>query len=143
MTRRFLYDTGVFVYAAGADHPYREPCRRLVKLAGRRSLVGDASVELVHELVHVLARRSGDRAGAVARGKAVFALCRVHEEQPSDLRLALGLFAAHEALDLRDALFAATALNRDIHAIVSPDRSFDGVGGLERIDPVDAESRLG
>jgi predicted nucleic acid-binding protein len=25
--RRFLYDTSIFVYALGSEHPYREPCR--------------------------------------------------------------------------------------------------------------------
>lgn len=32
---RFLYDTSVFVYARGAEHEYREPCRGLACRAGR------------------------------------------------------------------------------------------------------------
>jgi uncharacterized protein len=41
---------------------------------------------------------------------------------------------------MRDAIFAAQALNRGIDAILSPDRGFDSIPGLERIDPADAEA---
>ncbi len=140
--RRFLYDTAVFVYALGGDHPYRGPCQRLLALAGSERLVGEASVELVHVFVLVRARRTGDRAAAVAQGMDIADLCVLHEVREGDLRLALRLFAGQQRLDVRDALFAATALNRGIDAVVSPDRAFDAVGGLERVDPADAESRL-
>ncbi len=39
-------------------------------------------------------------------------------------------------------MHAATALRRGIGVIVSTDRAFDGVSGLERLDPRDAVSRL-
>lgn len=141
--RRFLYDTAVFVYAIGADHEYREPCRQLVALAGDGVIVGDASVELLQELVHVRARRTGDRAGSVRLARRVASLCRLQSVEPEDLTMALRLFETHEALGARDAVHAATALNRGIDAIVSPDRDFDGVPGLERIDPAEAVTVLG
>jgi hypothetical protein len=53
------------------------------------------------------------------------------------MELALFLWTEHEQLDVRDAIFAAQALNRGIDAILSPDRDFDGIPGLERIDPAD------
>ena len=53
---------------------------------------------------------------------------------------ALNLWNTHERLDVRDAIFAAQALNRGIDAILSPDRGFDEVSGLERIDPADADA---
>lgn len=37
----------------------------------------------------------------------------------------------------RDAFFAAVAVNRGIGAILSPDRDFDGLTALQRIDPAD------
>jgi len=39
---------------------------------------------------------------------------------------------------MRDAIFAAQALNHGIDAILSTDRDFDDVPGLERVDPADA-----
>lgn len=38
---------------------------------------------------------------------------------------------------MADAASAATALNRGIDKILSADRDFDGIPGLERIDPSD------
>ena len=46
------------------------------------------------------------------------------------------------ALQMRDAIHAATALNRGIDLILSPDTGFDDVEGLERLDPMDAEATL-
>ena len=47
------------------------------------------------------------------------------------------LFENHDGLDARDAVFAALAINRGIDAILATDRAFDGIDGLERIDPAD------
>ncbi len=49
----------------------------------------------------------------------------------------LELLGTYERLDGQDAVFAATALNRDIDAILATDQAFDEVPGLERIDPLD------
>jgi uncharacterized protein len=132
---RFLYDTAVFVYALGLEHPYRDPCRRIVAAARDGSVRGEASVELVQELAHVLCRRGGDRVRAVRLAGAAAELFRLHELSPSDLHLAMALMSEHAPLDSRDAVFAATALNRGVGVILSPDRAFDSVPGLERVDP--------
>ena len=57
---RFLYDTSIFVYARGAEHEHREPCRDLVRLAAQGVLTGEASVELIQEYAHILRRRGLD-----------------------------------------------------------------------------------
>lgn len=139
---RFLYDTAVFVYARGAEHPYRESCRQLVKLAGEGVLQGDASVELVGEYAQLL-RRRGLAAKAVAeQARHVAALCRLHAVELEDLSVALSLLVGHSRLGVRDALHVATALRRGISLIVSPDRDLDGIPGVERLDPTDALERL-
>jgi predicted nucleic acid-binding protein len=53
---------------------------------------------------------------------------------------AMELWSEHDRLDVRDAIFAAQALNRGIDAILSPDRDFDEIPGLQRIDPADAQA---
>jgi hypothetical protein len=139
--RRFLLDTAVFLYAVGEDHPYRQPCRRLVDLLAAGTLRGEASVELVQEYVHVRARRT-NRGTAAAEGQDVAALCLLHGVTRSNLLMALSLFRRIPTLDMRDALHAATALQRGIPTIVSPDRAFDRVEGLERLDPTRAAEAL-
>jgi len=49
----------------------------------------------------------------------------------------LWLFETHERVTARDATSAAVALNRGFDAILSADRDFDEIPGLERIDPRD------
>ena len=126
----------------GAEHLYRAACRDIVGLAASGVLLGDASVELVQEFVHVRTRRLRDRRESTEAGREIGRLCRLHPLELEDLRLGLELFEESTRLELRDALHAATALNRGIGLIVSTDRAFDGVAGLERVDPLNAVERL-
>jgi predicted nucleic acid-binding protein len=139
---RFLYDTSVFVYARGAEHEYREPCRTIVGLAAQGVLAGEASVELIQEYAHLLRRRGVSGSDVREQARDVAALCLLHHFTEEDLRLALNLVATHPALRMRDAVHAATALRRGISVIMSADRDFDGIPGLERLDPHDAVRRL-
>lgn len=125
------------MYAAGREHPYREPCRSVLERAGAGDLTGEASVELVQELAQVMLRRVGSRRDVVRRVGEAAELCRLHAFEPADLPLALSLLEQHDRLDPRDAVFAATAINRDVPVILSPDRAFDGIRGLRRVDPLD------
>jgi predicted nucleic acid-binding protein len=138
--RRFLFDTGVFLYALGGEHHYREPCRALLREMKGGRLAGEASVELIHEFAYVRSRRRIARLDAVESARDVAGICTLHIVGPDDIERALDLWCEHERLDMRDAIFAAQALNRGIDAILSPDRGFDGITGLERIDPADTEA---
>ncbi len=138
--RRFLFDTSVFIYALGGEHPYRDPCRAIMGMGVEGRLAGEASIELLHEFVHVRARRMATRATAVADARNIAATSRLHAVCRADIERALELWAEHERLDMRDAIFAAQALNRGIDAILSADRDFDGVDGLQRIDPADGRA---
>jgi predicted nucleic acid-binding protein len=135
--RRFLYDTSVFVYALGMEHPYREPCRRVLERAGAQELRGEASADLLQELAHQRFRRTRDRAQAAEAGRMAASLCKLHPLEPEDVRRGIDLFETHESLGPRDAVFAALAINRGIDAILATDGAFDEVAGVERIDPAD------
>lgn len=137
--RRFLYDTSIFVYALGGEHPYKEPCREIVRKAALGDLQGEASADLLQELVHQRVRRTGDRSGAAEAARNVAKLAWWHPVEPNDVQRGIELFEAHDGLGPRNAIFAALALNRGIEAILTTDRAFDGIDGLERIDPTDGQ----
>lgn len=139
---RFLYDTAVFVYARGAEHHYRDACRVLVARAQTGALVGEASVELVQEYAHILRRRGVVGATVREQARDVAGTCLLHDFTGADLQLALNLVETHPSLSIRDGVHAATALRRGIPVIVSPDCGFDGIPGLQRLDPSDAVQRL-
>jgi predicted nucleic acid-binding protein len=139
---RVLLDTAVFVYAVGRDHPYRDACRRLLEPDTLHRYGGEASVQAIQELLHQRTRRTGDRAGSAEVAQAMAQLCPLHELTADDLRTGIELFRRAPRLTGRDALHAATAINRGIATIVSPDPDFDGLGQLERLDPITAATLL-
>jgi predicted nucleic acid-binding protein len=138
--RRFLYDTSIFVYALGREHPYREPCREIVRRAAVGDLQGEASADLLQELAHQRARRTRDRAAAAEAARNVARLAWWHPVEPNDVHRGIDLFEAHPHLEARDAVFAALAINRGIDAILASDHAFDGIDDLERIDPADEQA---
>lgn len=133
--QRFV-DASVFVYMLGETHPQKAPCRELTAAAQRGDVELHASVEMVQELVFHRLRRVG-RAGAVAEGRATVELCVLHPFDVDVLDKALDLTAT-TSIGGRDAVHAATALLWGFDAIVSPDRDFDAISGLRRLDPADA-----
>jgi uncharacterized protein len=135
--RRFLYDTSIFIYALGIEHPYRQPCRKIVEHAGARELRGEASTDLMQELAHQRFRRTRNRAQAAEAARMASRICKLHTVEPADVQRGIDLFEVHDDLDARDAVFAALAINRGIEAILATDRAFDGIDGLERVDPAD------
>jgi predicted nucleic acid-binding protein len=135
--KRVLVDTNVILYAIGGPHPYAEPCRRIVALAGEGRIEMEAPVDLVQEVLHHRARRLGDRHQAAAEARAAANLCRLHAVEPVDANHAAELFAGSERLSARDAVFAAIALRHDLDTILSADNDFDGLSYLHRLDPAD------
>jgi uncharacterized protein len=137
--RRFLFDTGIFLYAIGSEHPYRQPCQAILRELQTGRLAGEASIELIHEFAYVRARRD-PRATAAHLAGRIGRSCPLHAVDLADIDCAFDLWCKHERLDMRDAIFAAQALNRGIDAILSADKGYDEIPGLQRIDPADAEA---
>jgi hypothetical protein len=135
--RRFLFDTGVFIYALGSEHPYREPCREILREVQDRRLGAEASVELIHEFTYVRLRQVGARVDTERSARSIMRSLSLHSVERPDMERALELWRRYERLDVRDAIFAAQALNLGIGAILTPDQDFDDIAGLERIDPAD------
>lgn len=139
MARALFLDTAVLAYATGDEHPLRAACRDLLDQASRGEIDLHISVEALQELLFHRLRRGG-RAEAIAVVRAVWAGCHSHPFDDDVATLMLDL-TARTHLGGRDAVHAATALSRGFGAIVSPDRDFDGVAGLARLDPAELATR--
>lgn len=130
-----VLDTTVLVYAKGADHPLRGPCRDLVAAIAGGAVEATTSVEAIQELVHVRARRR-DRADAAALGRdyaeLLSPLLVVEREH---LQQGLGLFERVDGLGAFDAVLAATAIDIGATALVSADAGFADVPGLPHTLP--------
>jgi len=130
-----VLDTTVLVYAKGADHPFRDPCRKLVSLIAEGEIEATTSVEAIQEFVHVRAkRRSRQDASAIGRDYAEL-LSPLLDVTRDDLRTGLALFEQSEKLGAFDAVLAAAAIARGADALVSADTGFAAVEGLTHVAP--------
>ncbi len=130
-----VLDTTVLVYAKGADHPLRDPSRRLLTAVIDGELEATTTVEVIQEFVHVRARRRG-RADAVALGNdyadLLAPLLTVTGEH---LHHGLSIFEHSEELGAFDAILAAAALSAGAQALVSADSAFGAIATLAHITP--------
>ncbi|MFQ5678851.1 MAG: type II toxin-antitoxin system VapC family toxin [Gemmatimonadota bacterium] len=137
MATAFL-DTNVFLYAAGQAHPEREPCRRLLEAVAEGEILATTSIEVVREILYVLARRDETARGvALARG-VLRLLPGLLPVTPAEIAVACDLLAKHPGLPARDAVHAATMRNRGLELLVSADPHFDAIAWIQRLDPASA-----
>jgi hypothetical protein len=128
-------DTAVVMYAGGAEHPMREPCQRILTRVADGELEAVTSVEVIQEILHRFnAIRRPDIGVSTARD-ALDLFAPVLPVTHAVMRRMPELIEAHPALSARDLVHVATCLQEGIRDIVSPDRGFDGVPGIRRIDP--------
>lgn len=130
-----VLDTTVLVYAKGAEHPLRDPSRRLIAAVTERELQATTTVETIQEFVHVRARRRG-RADAVALGNDYSDLLSPLLTVTGDhLRHGLSIFEHSEQLGAFDAILAAAALGACAQALVSADTAFASIPTLPYVIP--------
>lgn len=128
-----VLDTTVLVYAVGADHPLREPCREVLRHASE--LAATTTAEVIQEFAHVCARRRPrDRAVALAGGYPEL-LRPLMVTDDRALLAGLDLHRTGRALGAFDAVLAATARQAGATALASADRAVSGVAGPRHVLP--------
>ncbi len=128
-----LVDSNVPMYLVGSDHPHKVDAQRLLeRLVGQRQrLVTDA--EVFHEILH--------RYTAIARRDAIqpsFDVLRaivdeIFPIEEADVFEAKDLLGTHPTLSARDALHVAVMRRRGVRRILTFDRGFEAVAGIERL----------
>ena len=135
-TERFL-DVNVPMYAAGREHPYKEPCVWVMTEIAEGRLRVAIDVEIVQEILH--------RYGAIGRPELGLTLAEnlldlvptVYPVEEPEIRLTMELFRRYAArgLTARDAIHAAVMQRYEIREIISTDAHFDLIEGIRRLDP--------
>ncbi len=137
-----VLDTTVLAYAVGADHPLREPCRRLLEAHADGRLEATTTIEAIQEFAHIRARRH-TRRDAVRLAQRYTDAFELLITSADDLEHGLRLFERHPTLDAFDAVLAAVAIDRRAEALVSADHAFTAIAGLTVVDPAtDAMAHL-
>lgn len=131
----YFLDANVLMYAAGTEHPLREPCQQALKtaVADDIRLITDAEVlqEILYRYFSI-----GRPGSAQAVHASAIDLC--HEILPLEsthTTRALELLTEHPRLTPRDAIHVATMENRGLELLLSTDQDFDSLSHIERVDP--------
>ena len=128
-------DTAVIMYAASDEHPLREPSRRVLSRIGTGELDGVISVEVVQEILHRFASVRRVEEGQAQARDAMDFFAPVLPITHALMRRIPDLALKYPQLDARDVLHVATCIHEGITDIISPDRGFDQVAEIRRIDP--------
>ena len=138
MPRATFIDANVPIYAAGREHPYREPCIRVLAAVNENpdGFVTDA--EVFQEIMHHYRRTQRWDAGqTVVETFATMMRGRVSPVTIDDV-LATGRLAnEHQDLSTRDLLHLAVMRRLGVNRVVTADADFGRVPGVIRLDPVD------
>jgi predicted nucleic acid-binding protein len=130
-----VLDTTVLVYAKGAAHPLREPCRALVAAIADERIEATTTAEVIQEFVHVRARRR-DRSDAAALGRDFAELLSPLLTITHDhLQRGLTLFETTPRLGAFDAVLAAAATKAGAAALVSADTAFADLSDISHVIP--------
>jgi predicted nucleic acid-binding protein len=129
----FFVDANAILYSA-LDGPGRDACLRVLEAVAAGDAPGRTSPAVLEEVWHVAERRyPGQLDGLAESALAIFSpLLPVTEEA---FVHALGLEAP--ALGPNDRLHLGTCTVEGIDVVLTADRAFDGIEGIERVDPLD------
>ena len=141
MTTPFI-DTAVLMYASGAEHPLRAPCRRVMLAIGSGELAAVTSVEVVQELLHRFIAIRRVEIGRQLASDAMDTFAPVLPISHALMRRVPDLALRYPSLSARDLVHVATCVHEGITEIVSPDRAFDQVAEIRRLDPVELAAQL-
>ena len=131
-------DANVPIYAAGREHPYHQPCIRVLAAVNDKPEAFVTDAEVFQEIMHHYLRMERWAAGqAVVESFAAMMHDRVSPVTIDDVLAAGQLARTHHGLSSRDLLHLAVMHRLGVIRIVTADADFDRVPGIIRLDPAD------
>ena len=129
-----LVDSNIPMYLVGADHPLKARARQLAEeaIAAGEPLCTDA--EVLQEILHRY--RAIDRADMIdpAFAAVLGIVDVVYPIELADVERARRILHMSPTGSARDAIHIAVMHGRDIDGVMSFDRGFDGIPGIQRIE---------
>ena len=125
------------MYAGGKKHTYKEPCAEILRSVAQGKMEGICDCEVVQEILYRFSRIRKIDAGIKLAQEVIKSIPNLLSIEKKDIWLASELLKAHKNIEARDAIHAAIMLNHNIYFIISPDRHFDKIKKIKRIDPPD------
>ena len=135
-----VLDTTILVYAVGAAHLLREPCRDIIRGVAAGNVQATTTPEVIQEFAHVRARRRSRADAARLASEFAWLLSPLVTVDRDDLLAGLQLLETTDSLGAFDAVLAATAMAREARALVSADLDFATLEGITHVVPGTPES---
>ena len=133
-------DANVPIYAAGRDHPYKEPCARILRVLADAPQSFVTNSEVLQEITHrYLASGRWTLGREVVRAFAEAMRGRIEPVYGEDVILATELADRHPGVSARDLVHAAVMQRLGVSRIISADTDFDRLEGIDRLDPIRIE----
>ena len=120
----------------------REPCRLIIDAAGDGDIDAIVSAEVIQEILHRFSASGRRDVGSAMAATTLDLFAPILPITDDIMRRMPGLYLEYPDLTARDLVHVATCFSVGIDLIVSPDRGFDQVADLQRLDPMDAPSAL-
>ena len=144
MNPAVFIDANVPIYAAGREHPYKEPCARILRVLADDPQPFVTNSEVLQEIMHrYLASGRWSLGREVVRAFAEAMRGRVEPVQGEDVILATELADRHPGVSARDLVHAAVMQRLGVSRVISADTDFDRLEGIERLDPARIEEWQG
>ena len=136
MSPAVFIDANVPIYAAGGDHPYKEPCARILRMAAQAPQPFVTDSEVLQELMHrYLASGRWTLGLQVLRAFAEAMTGRIEPVHAEDVLSASELADRHPGVSARDLVHTAVMQRLGASRIISADTDFDRLEGIDRLDP--------
>jgi uncharacterized protein len=126
-------DANIPMYLVGADHPNKATARRLLEQAIVDNEPLATDVEVFQELLHRYAAIGRRDAIGPAWEALAGVVDVVHPVEVEDVTRARGLVERSIGRSARDAIHVAVMQRREIYRVMTFDRAFDGIPGIERV----------
>jgi len=139
LRREFFIDTCIFIYAAGADHPLKQPCVEILRAVADGRIRAVIDVEVVQEILYRHQRIGQIEEGLKIARQALAIAHVVYSIEEEDVRFCLEMFGkyAKKGVKARDLIHVAVMNRMGISDIISADKDFDEVEGIRRHDPLE------
>ena len=134
---RVFVDANIPMYAAGRSHPFKESSAEFLRAVGRRQVDAVSDVEVLQEILHRYRAVRRDADGFVVFESFATTVRLFHPVLLEDLWECRAILARHDVRP-RDAIHAVVMLRTGVRTIVSYDRHFDELPGIDRVTPGEA-----
>jgi predicted nucleic acid-binding protein len=126
-------DSNIFIFAAVDKGKLGQNCRKIIRLINEEKIVCTTSILLIDEVIWVLKKKAG-KENAIKISKAMLSLPMKWSE--IDKAIIIRMIDTYERtnLDPRDAIHVSSMKDTGQSIIISEDRDFDSVEGIERLN---------